>query len=151
MPDITLPGEFFNDTLLIFRIFRVDTKSFEAKLSPLGFVSCFETIFFFNLTEQLFYFQYFIIVCLSFFWLGAFFPKLSFDQRVPSRLHRWFRLKKDSCSNWKFLFRHYEIFPRKIDFFQKWVFLCFQLGKCGFWILCVSFEVFFGTEKVIKN
>ena len=54
---------------LIFRLFSVDTKSFEAKGPPFGFFWYYETLFFFNLTEQLFYSQYFIIflkICTPF-------------------------------------------------------------------------------------
>ena len=102
-----------NCPLLIFRIFRVDTKSFEAKGSPFGFFWYCETSFFFNLTEEHFYSQYFIILWAFLVLCVSFFQKLSFVEGYPHAFIADFVLRKGSFSSWKFIFWHYETFPEK--------------------------------------
>ena len=49
--------------LSIFRMFRVDTNHLKPKGPSLDFYWHCETLFFFNLFEELFYSQYFMILC----------------------------------------------------------------------------------------
>ena len=109
------------------------------KVPPLDFFGI-VTPYFLNSAEQLFHSQYFIILCLSFF------PNFSFGQRVPSRFHRWFRLEKRKFCELKVPFSK-RLFRKK--YFRKFLHV-YSLGKCGFRVLCVSFGVILGTEKLKK-
>ena len=131
---------------LNFRIFRVHTKLFQARGSPLGI--CFgivKTLFFFHLVKQLFYSQSFIILCQSLFGSVRFFPKLSFGRRVHSRFHSGFRLEKSFFGTTRLIRTKSNIY-----FLKKKRFFVSSWGKCGFRDLCLSFGVIFGTEKLIK-
>ena len=114
-------GEVFNVTqgslLLIFKTFRVDTKSSEPEESPSGFC---------------WHWDLFVFIYFSFFgfWLCAFFfQNFHLIEGYALDFPCVFNLRKIVLS-WTFLFQHYETFPKKNRInFRKRDILYLQLGK----------------------
>ena len=117
----TFLGKVFNDTkgslFSIFRIFRVDTKSFEAKGSPFSIFFRFcETLFFLNLNNQLFYSEYFTILCWCFLALCVFFRSFHLVKGYRAAFIANFSWRKSSFPSWEFHFHNYEKTFSNMDF-----------------------------------